>query len=95
MVRKRSIERVPPMIEQIQEAIRESGRTLGELGRESGVSSGQLSRFVRNERFLSLPAAAKLCDVLGLQLVKPERPAEAAQPGPSDKPARSPRKPKK
>jgi transcriptional regulator with XRE-family HTH domain len=63
------------MIVQIQQAIRDSGLTLGELGRTTGVSAGQLSRFLRGERMLSLPATAKLCEALRLHLV-----AEQAQP---------------
>jgi hypothetical protein len=65
------------MVERIFRAMRESGRSLRDLARESGLGAGQLSRFVRRERSLKLPQAAKLCEALGLELVqrkKPRRP---------------------
>lgn len=42
-----------------------------ELGRRAGVSQPQLSRFVSGERTLTLPAAAKVCETLGLRLIYP------------------------
>jgi transcriptional regulator with XRE-family HTH domain len=63
---------------QISEAILASGLTLRELSRASGVDPGQLSRFVRGHRSMHLPAAAKVCEALGLELVqkKPKKPAK-------------------
>jgi transcriptional regulator with XRE-family HTH domain len=80
-----------PMITQIQDAIRNSGRSLNELGRVAGLDPGQLSRFLHNRRTLTLPAFAKLADVLGLRLVGPEQPA---RPAAEERPARRGRKPK-
>jgi transcriptional regulator with XRE-family HTH domain len=79
------------MIVQIQQAVRDSGLTLGELGRTTGVSAGQLSRFLRGERMLSLPATAKLCEALRLHLVQEKAAptigrARRAQPPPSSSP---------
>jgi hypothetical protein len=34
------------------------------------VDHGQLSRFVRGERTLTLPVAARVCEALGPELVK-------------------------
>jgi transcriptional regulator with XRE-family HTH domain len=67
MVKKQPPEN-PRLIDVLRRAIRTSGRSLGELGEASGVSAGQLSRFVRGQRSLTLPAAEKLCEVLHLQL---------------------------
>jgi hypothetical protein len=36
--------------------------------RDTGISSDRLYRFMSGERTLTLPAAAKLCEVLGLGL---------------------------
>jgi transcriptional regulator with XRE-family HTH domain len=63
--------REPKMITQIRDAIRESGVTLLELGKQTGVDHGRLSRFLHGHRTLTLPAAARVCEVLGLELTKP------------------------
>ena len=47
--------------------------SLNELGRRCGVSAAQLSRFLHGERSLTLPAAEKVCDYLGLKLVREKR----------------------
>jgi hypothetical protein len=52
----------------IQAAIRESGLPLLKIAWMAGIDPGQLSRFMRNERQLTLPVAEQLCDVLGLEL---------------------------
>jgi transcriptional regulator with XRE-family HTH domain len=59
-----------PLVNELQRAIKESGLSLNQLGKQAGVSQAQLSRFVRGERTLTLPAAAKLCLFLGLRLAK-------------------------
>jgi hypothetical protein len=74
------------MIAQIQEAIRDSGRSLNELGKQCGVSQPQLSRFLLNQRTLTLPAAARVCAALGLRLVGPDQPEKRAQTEPEKKP---------
>jgi transcriptional regulator with XRE-family HTH domain len=57
-----------PLVLQLQDAIRASGLSLHELGRRTGVSEGQLSRFLRGDRTMTLPAAAKVCRYFGLIL---------------------------
>lgn len=59
-----------PLVDELQQAIRESGLSLNQIGKQTGVSEAQLSRFVRGQRTLTLPAAAKLCVFLGLRLAK-------------------------
>ncbi len=39
-----------------------------EIAKKSGLSQAQLSYFVNGKRSLTLPAAAKLAQVLGLEL---------------------------
>jgi transcriptional regulator with XRE-family HTH domain len=56
------------LVEQLRQAIRSSGESLNQLGERSGLDSARLSRFMRGERDLTLSAAEKLCDVLGLHL---------------------------
>ena len=56
------------LIGQIKEAIRDSGKTLYRIGKESSVGPDRLSRFMRGERSLSLEAAEKICEALGLRL---------------------------
>jgi transcriptional regulator with XRE-family HTH domain len=62
---------------QISEAILASGLTLRELSRASGVDPGQLSRFMRGHRSMHLPAASKVCQALGLELVQRKKPQTA------------------
>jgi DNA-binding phage protein len=59
-----------PMIQQLKDEIRGSGRSLKQLARDAGVGADQLSRFLRDERTLTLPAVAKICGALGLELVR-------------------------
>ena len=44
--------------------------SMAEISRETGISKGQLSRFVHGERSLSLPAADRLVKYFRLKLVK-------------------------
>jgi transcriptional regulator with XRE-family HTH domain len=62
-----------PLIAVLKEAIAESGLTLSELAKRSKVSQPQLSRFMLNQRTLTLRSAAKLFDTLGLEVSKPRR----------------------
>ncbi len=55
-----------------RERIEKSGLSLCEIARQTGVSSAQLSRFMRGERGLRIPTAEKLADCLGLALVETE-----------------------
>jgi hypothetical protein len=60
----------PDVVDQLRDAIRGSGRSLTQLGKESGVPVPSLSRFMKGERTLTLPAVSKLCTTLGLELTK-------------------------
>jgi transcriptional regulator with XRE-family HTH domain len=60
------------LVAQLRDTIRASDLSLQELGRRTGVSQGQLSRFLRGERTLTLPAAAKVCEFFGLTLCRTE-----------------------
>ncbi|MCG3138986.1 MAG: hypothetical protein HJJLKODD_02858 [Phycisphaerae bacterium] len=53
-------------------AIKKDGRSLYQLAIDSGVSRGQLVRFVNGERDLRMSAAGKLVEALGLEL-RPKR----------------------
>jgi transcriptional regulator with XRE-family HTH domain len=57
------------LIDQLREAIRGSGLSLNQLGKDTGVGADRLSRFLRDKRTLTLPAAEAICRVLGLGLV--------------------------
>jgi transcriptional regulator with XRE-family HTH domain len=80
-------QREPQLVAQVRQAIQDSPLSLLELGQRSGVNQSQLSRFLRGERGLTLAAAAKVCEVLGLELawragaVPPTRTEPRAGPG--------------
>jgi transcriptional regulator with XRE-family HTH domain len=57
------------LIDQLQQAIRDSGLSLNKLAEQAGLTDSQLSRFMRNERALSLTSAEKVCQVLHGRLV--------------------------
>ena len=59
-------------METLREAIKDSGLNITQLGELSGVDKGQISRFVNEERTLTLESAEKLAKVLGLEL-KPKK----------------------
>jgi transcriptional regulator with XRE-family HTH domain len=72
-----TIEQTTDLVDQLRQAIEKSGHTLNEIERRCGVSHAALSRFLRGERSLTLPIAAKLCSMLGLRLCAGEKPVEA------------------
>jgi len=87
------------LVEVLRDAIRNSGQSLNQISKTTGVGSNQLSRFMRGERTLTLPVAEKLCDTLGLQLSKvrrqraePAEPTESPEP-PADTPEPQPEPP--
>jgi transcriptional regulator with XRE-family HTH domain len=79
------------MVGQVRQAIQDSPLSLLELGQRSGVNQSQLSRFVRGERGLTLAAAAKVCEVLGLGLAWQGGAAPPSRPTPRPGPGRPPK----
>ena len=60
--------------EQLKKAIQEGRLSQAALARGTGLSEGQISRFLRGERGLSLESIDKLLDVLELEIViRPRR----------------------
>lgn len=55
--------------EQLRMAIRESPKSLYQIGEESGVSRGVLSRFLAGERGITTDTLDRLAGVLNLQVV--------------------------
>jgi transcriptional regulator with XRE-family HTH domain len=56
------------LLDDLRNAISKSGRTGYDLSRASGVTAGQLSRFMRGERGLSVETVESLADALGLEI---------------------------
>ena len=54
--------------QQLKQAMIESNMRNSEIAKLSGLSEAQLSYFVNKKRSLTLPAAAKLAQALGLEL---------------------------
>jgi transcriptional regulator with XRE-family HTH domain len=55
--------------EQLKQAIQEGPLSQAALARGTGLSEGQISRFLKGERGLSLESIDKLLDVLELEIV--------------------------
>jgi transcriptional regulator with XRE-family HTH domain len=70
------------LVEELRQAVQGSGLSLNEIERRCGVSHAVLSRFLRGERTLTLPLAAKLCEALGLHLCRHEETLPAATEAP-------------
>jgi transcriptional regulator with XRE-family HTH domain len=66
--------RATTVTEQLKEAIRASGKSLNQLGKDSGVATPQLSRFMQGKRTLTLPVVDKLCEALHLELTPTGKP---------------------
>ena len=60
-------------METLREAIKDSGLNITQLGELSGVDKGQISRFVNEERTLTLESAERIAEVLGLELIEKNR----------------------
>jgi transcriptional regulator with XRE-family HTH domain len=56
------------LTEQLRAALVESGLTLGQITRDTGIDKSALSRFVNGERGVSMEALDKLGVYLGLEL---------------------------
>jgi transcriptional regulator with XRE-family HTH domain len=54
--------------EMICQAIRASGESLNAIADATGVHHGQLSRFTRGERNITLDTAERICRHVGLEL---------------------------
>ena len=56
--------------EQLRRIVANSGKTLGQITRDTGIDKSALSRFVNGERGVSMEAMDKLGEYLGLRIVK-------------------------
>ena len=73
-------EPVPPLTEQLRQAILTSGKTRYAISKAAGVGQDTLSRFIHGERGLSMEAMDAIGQYLGLEL-KTRRPARKKKGG--------------
>ena len=57
------------LLKQFKRAIKADGRTRYAIAKDSGLSEAALSRFVHNERGLTVDSLELLADVLGLEII--------------------------
>ena len=57
------------LMEQLRRAVADSGKTLGEFSRDTGIDKSALSRFVNGERGLSMEAIDAVGEYLRLRIV--------------------------
>ena len=62
------MKRIYDIEEQLRQAILDSELSRYRICKEAGLSESQLSYFVNKQRSLTLPAAAKVAEVLKLEL---------------------------
>lgn len=60
----------PTISDTVRTTIQNSGLSLYRIAKDSGVAYAQLHRFASGERGISMDAMDRLCDYLGLHLVK-------------------------
>lgn len=64
------------IVRQVIDAIEKSPMSMYEISKRTGVSQSQLSRFVREERTITLDTLEKLCEELGIEVnVSRKKPA--------------------
>ena len=56
------------MTEALKNAIARDGRTAADIATAGGVNKGQLSRFMRAQRSMTLDTADKVCEALGVDV---------------------------
>ena len=56
------------LTDQLRQAVADSGKTLGELARDTGIDKSALSRFVNGERGVSMAVMNTLGDYLDLEI---------------------------
>jgi transcriptional regulator with XRE-family HTH domain len=81
------------LVEQLRDAIQQSGRSLNQLAQLTGVDSGRLSRFMTGKRGLSQGALDRIFRALQLRVIAGSAPA-APNEGPigGEKTPKQPRK---
>ena len=65
--------RVPKLSDQLRTAIRDSGLTRYQIGKELGIDEGALSRFMSGERGLRLSVLDRLSVFLEVRIVRIKR----------------------
>jgi transcriptional regulator with XRE-family HTH domain len=58
------------LAEQLRQRIRESGMSLSAIARATGISQPQVSAFMSDNAWLSMERAGRICELLGLELVR-------------------------
>ena len=59
-----------PLETTLLKALKDSGTTIYEISKQSGLDTAPLYNFVNGKRSLTLPTAGRLADALGLELVQ-------------------------
>jgi transcriptional regulator with XRE-family HTH domain len=67
--------------ESLRQAVMDSGQTLTEVAEATGIDLGNLSRFVRGQRWLAPENIDRLAEYLGLVLVRPDKASGRAKRG--------------
>ena len=62
-----------PFSDQLRGAVLRAPQSRYEISKATGISEGNLSRFVHGTAGLSLNSLDRLCDYLGLRVVGPKR----------------------
>lgn len=73
---------MPPIYDDLRQAIAASDKSRYRLWQETGISQGQLSQFMAGDKGLSIEALEKLADCLDLEITaQPKRRRHAGRKG--------------
>ena len=66
----------PNIIDQLRQAVIDSGKTQVEIAAATNLDQGNISKFLHGKRSLSLEYAAELCSYLDLKLARARHPSK-------------------
>ena len=65
---------MPILLREVRKAMKSSGLTNYRIWKDTGITQGQLSRFARGERGMSVENIERMAEYLGLEIViRPKR----------------------
>jgi predicted transcriptional regulator len=78
MPRFNNLDREPPLIVELRASIEECRASPYRLAEKAGIHESAIRKFVARTRSLSLDSAARLCEILGLRVLRPTKPRRFA-----------------
>jgi predicted transcriptional regulator len=78
MPRPNKLDGEPPLIVELRASIDECNASPYRLAEKAGIDESAIRKFMARTRSLSLDSAARLCEILGLRVLRPSKPRKFA-----------------